>query len=237
MKSRRTLIFGGLAILVVILYAGRQWLLPLPARWLDVGGQPRHSDCAFVLGGDASTRAVAAAVLVRRGWAAEVLVPRTVDHREPSQRIVPAEHELIRRVLLQRGVPNKAIHDLGRDINSTYDEARALARFLDNSPEKRVLVVTNSYHTRRTRWTFSRVLGTRATQVVFVSAPDDSFPAEGWWRSGKGAETIIGEYLKLAVYVLRYTSFLYGLAGAIVIFIAIRFLRARLGPHAFAAGH
>lgn len=97
--------------------------------------------------------------------------------------IVPADHELNRRVLLKRGVAAADVAILPAAAASTYDEAVALAAFLQKRPNASVIVVTNDCHTRRSRWVFTRVLGEHAGQVSFVSAPTDEFPMDRWWRS------------------------------------------------------
>ena len=113
-------------------------------------------------------------------------------------------HEIDRQVLLKRGVPDDHITILPGQAATTYDEAMALAAFLEDRPQSRVLVVTNDFHTRRSRWIFARVLADRAGHVSFVSAPTDEFPMDGWWRSQLGFAAIAAEYPKLVFYAARY---------------------------------
>ncbi|MEN6498174.1 MAG: YdcF family protein [Thermoguttaceae bacterium] len=227
MKRRRWLILGATLALILTLYFGSDRLLPLPARWLDVGDRPRRADYVLVLGGDAGTRAVAAAMLVRRKYASTVLVPRTVDCRAPDQMVLPPEHELIRRVLVRCGVAEHAIRYLGGKVDSTYDEVFALAKVLDEAPDKRVLVVTNGYHSRRARWILSRALGAKASQAMVVSAPVEGYTAENWWRSEEGFQAVVGEFAKMAIYGLCYGYLLHGLALGLVVIITVQVARRR----------
>lgn len=227
MKRRRWLILGATLALILTLYIGSDRLLPLPARWLDVGDRPRRADYVLVLGGDAGTRAVAAAMLVRRKYASTVLVPRTVDCRAPDQMVPPPEHELIRRVLVRCGVAEHAIRYLEGRVDSTYDEILALAKVLDGAPDKRVLVVTNGYHTRRARWVLHRGLGAKARQAMVVSAPVEAYSVENWWRSEEGFQTVVGEFVKLTIYGARYGYLLHGLILGLVVIIAVHVARRR----------
>jgi uncharacterized SAM-binding protein YcdF (DUF218 family) len=227
MKRRRWLVLGATLALILTLYFGSDRLLPLPARWLDVGDRPRRADYVLVLGGDAGTRAVAAAMLVRRKYASTVLVPRTVDWRAPDQMVLPPEHELIRRVLVRCGVAEHAIRYLEGKVDSTYDEILALAKVLDGAPDMRVLVVTNGYHTRRARWILHRGLGAKASQAMVVSAPVETYSVENWWRSEEGFQIVVGELVKMAIYGVRYGFFLHGLVVGLAVILAFQAARRR----------
>jgi uncharacterized SAM-binding protein YcdF (DUF218 family) len=169
----------------------------------------------MVLGGDVATRPFVAASLVKLGLARTVLLPRMIRLPGDEEAIFPYGEELAREVLLRRGVPKERILIIGQPCSHTATEAQVLKEWLDGSPGTQVAVVTSSYHTRRARWIFRTLLGCSAEQVSFVSAPWDSFPAERWWRSETGLVVILGEYLKLAFYVLYYGSGVYWIAGLV----------------------
>jgi uncharacterized SAM-binding protein YcdF (DUF218 family) len=140
---------------------------------------------------------------------------------------VPAEHLLNLRVLLACGVPREKIVVLAGQARSTYDEALALAEHLAAAPKQRLLVVTNGYHTRRARWIFSRVLGGEAQRLTLISTPTEEFQPDAWWQDEKGFSIILGEYLKLGFYGLRYGWLGYELAAGVVLWLAWRWHRRR----------
>ncbi len=217
-----------LVLLLTLLYASRNTCLPALAEWLDVGEKPHPAECIYILGGDASTRPLAAAVLVRHGLARRVLVPRVADQRRPRDKIFPAEHEMVREVLVRRGVPEAAIEYVGNGVTSTFDEARTLAAYLEDKPKLRVLVVTNGYHTRRARWVVNRMLGTQSRQVSLVSAPTDEISTETWWQSELGLSRVVGEWLKFLLYLGRYGDLLYWLGGlGVAMAVLVAFWRRR----------
>ncbi len=143
-------------------------------------------------------------------------VPFAAVTAAPSQDagdpFLPSE-EIVRRVLIERGVAPSDIHVLPGPVATTYDEATALAVFLCQRPEARVLVVTDSYHTRRSRWIMDRTLADHAWQVTVVGAPVDEFDVNRWWCSEVGFTTITAEYLKLAFYLVSYSRFGWWLAA------------------------
>ena len=133
--------------------------------------------------------------------AQRVLVTTVAIH--PEQDFTPPDHELNMRVLRACGVPAKDIVLLPGQAVSTRDEAQALAEYLAATPGQRLLVVTNGYHTRRARWIFNRLLGSRAGRITLISVRPDDFRPEVWWQDEKGFSTISGECIKLGFYGLR----------------------------------
>jgi uncharacterized SAM-binding protein YcdF (DUF218 family) len=216
--------------LLAVLYLARGTLLPAAAAWLDVGRPPQSADAIMLLTGDAETRAFAAAALYKAGWAPRIVLS-TVANRPPpqdpldEQSKLPREHEINLRVLLACGVPRSKVVILDGQARSTYDEAVALAAYLAESSPQRLLVVTNGYHTRRARWIFQRVLGGQATRIAAISAPMDDLQADNWWRSEEGFAIILGEYLKLGFYGLRYGNLGYGAAVLVLLLVVLVYRR------------
>jgi len=226
---------GGLVLLVCVvaclvggLVATRGVLLPLVAHWLDVGQRPRASDYVMVLGGEENTRPFVGAALVNTGLAKKALL----THIKPSEDVLRGVslpiHEINRHILVHRGVAPRDILILGHQITHTQGEAEALATFLAASPDVRITVVTSNYHTRRARWIFAQVLGDRSRQISFVSAPAYDFHADNWWQIDKGVQTVVGEYLKLVFYGLRYGRLGYWGVAAFVTMLAVWAYRRRL---------
>ncbi len=217
------IILGGLTAFAAATNEG----LRNAVRWLDVGEQPRPSDCVFVLGGGVEARPLAAAALVRCGLAKKVLVAHVAPPVEARDGISPPEHELAIRVLVMRGVRREDIVVLGHNVLSTYDEARALGDYLQTSPNAHVIVPTHEFHTRRTRWILSQVLGDRVRQVSLFSIPSEDFRPEIWWETEEGFITVTSEILKLTFYWFRYGRawYLAGLAVAMLVSLVFYWMR------------
>lgn len=187
-----------------LLYANRVRLLTGAARFLDVGDVPGPVDYVLVLGGGSESRPFVAAALLRTGLARKALVPTIRAAPETETGVHPTEHDLIQKVLRCRGVSADRIQLLPGECDSTIDEARSLARFLEGAPGATVAVVTHTYHTRRTRLVFRRQLGECGAQVRFLAAPTDDFDETNWWLSETGFQTYLTEYTKLAYTLARY---------------------------------
>jgi uncharacterized SAM-binding protein YcdF (DUF218 family) len=229
MRLKRRLLLGLLllAIALTVSWAMRPHLLRAMARWLDVGQPPRQAECLMILGGDQNTRPFVAAALVKAGFARHVLVTPPKIESWPNEMTIPPTHEVNRRVLLKLGIPSRDITILPTTAETTYDEAQALADFLRDRPDVRVLVVTSDFHTRRSRWVFARALGGQSRQVSFVSAPSDDFRPDCWWRDETGFVAITAEYLKLVFYVTWYGHFGYWLLACGGLALVAKWVRIR----------
>jgi uncharacterized SAM-binding protein YcdF (DUF218 family) len=194
-----------LAAVLLGLYVGRHRVLPALARFLDVSEPAQATDYVMVLGGDLETRPFAAAAFLRAGLARKALMANIQPSVDSLDGIVASEQDLIRAVLVRQGVAPDAIGRLpGKECRSTFDEACALAEFLAAEPDSSVTVVTSSYHTRRVRMIFRKVLGERAVRVHFRGVPSDGFNENNWWHFEGGLLAYLNEYLKLAFYLVRY---------------------------------
>ncbi|MEX0938229.1 MAG: YdcF family protein [Pirellulales bacterium] len=222
----------GCLLTLVILVAGigilvgtRETTLPAVGQWLDVGQLPRSADYVMVLAGDNTSRPFAAAALVKSGYARRVLLTEIPLSEEERAGLRPPYGELARRVFESRGVERERVADLPGECRTTYDEARALAAWIEDKPDARVAVVTTAYHTRRARWIVQTVLADQADQAYFVSVPPDGFDGSNWWRYEEGVYAYVREYLKLGFYWLRYggvrVGVLVALAAVLVLAAAV----------------
>ncbi len=208
-RRRRCAVALLLVAMLASAWAWREPLLIRTAEWLDVGQPPQRADYIMLLNGDENTRPFVAAAVVKQGFAPKVLIAEVAKKSPKGGLILPPMHEINRQVLIHRGIAPSDITILPASATTTRDEARALADFLKDRPDARVLVVTSDYHTRRSRWIFGKELGVQSRQLSFVSAPSDDFRLAHWWQDEAGFVAIGSEYLKLPFYLIRYGYFGY----------------------------
>lgn len=217
----RWVLVGSAVLLVALAVFGWRPLMRSAVGWLDVGTTPEPCDFVMVLGGGPTTRPFVAAAMVRLGLARTVLVPHMRRPRPDEEVFLPPEDQTVRELLLRRGVPSDQVRIVGHECEHTEAEARALKQCLDREPGTTATVVTDAFHTRRTRWVFCRVMGRDAERLRFVSAPTDRFLPSIWWRTEDGVDAVLGEYLKLLAYVFYYGRGVWGLAGMLGLAVAI----------------
>jgi uncharacterized SAM-binding protein YcdF (DUF218 family) len=100
-------------------------------------------------------------------------------------------------LLKKAGVPAELVqmvpsHIIGRD--RTYSSAIALRDWLreHDMQVRRLNIVTEAAHARRTRLLFEKALGSNVV-VGVIAVPSPDFDARRWWRYSEGVEEVVTE--------------------------------------------
>ena len=208
-------------------WSSRQVWLPSVGRWLDVGEVPRQVDYVMSLPGDEHYRPFVAAAMVNANLAERALIVQTEASPAELDGIALPSSELIRRVYLYCGVPESKLIVLTCRSASTADDIGALADFLQTQPRATVAIVTSDYHTRRSRWTFRRQLGSLANRLTIISAPNGEFNFDCWWQIENGFLQVTMEYIKLTAYAIVYGQVIWWLAAGALLIVVVRFVWKR----------
>jgi uncharacterized SAM-binding protein YcdF (DUF218 family) len=197
----------GLAI--VALAVGGAWLEHEPilrhgATWWAVSDELTHADAVVVLGGDLDVRTFAAADIYKRGLADKVLVSNVQMGRAERLGLIPSHTELNREVLLKLGVPEAAIAIVGENNSSTFEEAEAVRAWALQAQAKRIIIPTELFAARRTRWIFDRELGPVGIEALVHAFPPPGYTLDDWWRHRNGLIDFNNEVLKYLYYRVRY---------------------------------
>lgn len=201
-RSLRRRVFLGLIVLVVGAAAWGWWdhvrILTAMGNYLNAPSPSIHAELAFILGGGRSSRADYGAQLFKEGKVERFVLLGAGDLANVDGVVLLNEQQLLDGMLQALGVPPDRIERLPDVCESTEEEVKALKRYLDEHPHKSVVVITNDYHTRRSRWIFDKVFGADANTIQFAGAPTASARPNDWWKSIHGSYTYILEMMKLA---------------------------------------
>jgi uncharacterized SAM-binding protein YcdF (DUF218 family) len=107
---------------------------------------------------------------------------------------------------IAQGVPSDAIAFDDARVTSTYMEIERLKERIVQSPVpiSSVIIVSDPFHMRRTRWACRRILGGRV-EVQMAPVPFDQTPySRRWWSDRASRRYVREEYEKGLYYVLRY---------------------------------
>ncbi|MEZ6054716.1 MAG: YdcF family protein [Planctomycetaceae bacterium] len=221
---------GALLLVVVLVgmagFLARESILPHLSSWLNVGESPGCTDHVMILPGDETLRPLVGAAFVRVGLARDVLISQTKVSADEEDGISLPTSEIIRSIVRHRGIPDEKIVSLPGASRTTFDDARALAAYLESRHEDTVTVITNAFHTRRTRYIFQKVLGPKAERLRFVAAPNPGFADDNWWQQRSATRIVLSENLKLAFYYFRYGDRSWWV-GIVSVIIAIGFIAWR----------
>jgi len=203
-RSFKLIICFLLLFLAWILFA---WFL---AENLIVEKPLEKADAILILSGSSVylERTQKAALVYRQGIAPKILLTDDggLAGWSKTEKRNPKFVEVARNNLIAEGVPAENIEILEPQVSGTIYEAEVLRDKLEQTGWKSVLLVTSAYHTRRSLWTFERVLANRAVEIGIVSSPtgEQTPPPFIWWLSRKGWNLVAGEYVKSVYYRLNY---------------------------------
>ena len=175
-------------VFLAILYLVRVPLLRFAGEFWIVDDAPESSDVIIVLSGDNydAVRAARAAALFRAGMAPHVVATGR------SLRSYATTTDLMKRDLVDHGVPATAIIPLTHRADNTRDEAVAVSELVHSHGWKKILLVTSNYHTRRSEYIYERTLPP-GTQLRIISAPDIEYDPQSWWRTREGLKIFFHE--------------------------------------------
>ena len=184
---RRLIVAVGLLGLAACLAA--PWWLPSLAYFLIEAEEPSKADTIVVIGGDWSgQRILRACELSHQGFAPTVLVSGPMD--------VYGVREDVLSIALARSHGHAGCNMEGVPVNaeSTKDEAEKLGAELRRRGFRRVLIVTNDFHTRRAGRLWRQTAP--YLDIHMVAAPTNRFDPLTWWKDRQARKTLFLEWVK-----------------------------------------
>lgn len=197
-------------IFIIFLLAFGIWIFVAPylAENLIIEKKLEKANAILVLGGSSTylERTQKAAELFNAGVSDKVLLTNDGGRGgwDNVNQINPTFAELAKRNLINQGVSPDKIEILNDEVTGTIWEARLLKTIAKERNYKSILLATSAYHTRRSLWTFEKIMAEDNVQIGIESAetgiqtPKPSL----WWLSFKGWSSVAGEYVKFVYYWL-----------------------------------
>lgn len=196
-------------VLVVLLLLAAAWFARAPllrgvAWWWIIDEPPPTADAVVVPGGGVESRPFAAARLHAAGKAARVVFFRVAPSTTTELGLAPTEQELTRRVLVRCGVRPDRMVEIGDDVASSRDEALAVREWVRRSGARRLILLTDPFHTRRVRWLYRKELEGTGVSITTMVAPHPRYTPANWWRHEEGLIDFQNEVVKFLYYFLKY---------------------------------
>jgi uncharacterized SAM-binding protein YcdF (DUF218 family) len=192
-ERRRMITYAALLVCLISLIGLRAKWLPLLYSFLDVSEPPHQADFIVMLGGYNEFRLPVILNLYEQNYARQILISGCDSEAYEAALL-----------LYDAGVPSHAILLNDQGCDSTWEEARKVLAILQGESAGSALVVTNAWHTRRSRATYRRLNTDREIELTFVATTDEPFPTHNWWQDTLGQIIVRNEYLKLAYYLVKY---------------------------------
>ncbi|HLH09285.1 MAG TPA: YdcF family protein [Terriglobales bacterium] len=177
----------GLVVIVFAAFAGRILVVDSPSK----------ADAIVVLdGGRNDNRYYQGLEMLRAGFAPRMYLDALSDNRRYGHPDADYAQKFIQE---SAGPEANRVNVCPIQGDSTVAETAYVAKCLQSSGARSVLVVTSNFHTRRARAIFRKMLP--EYRVFVASAPDDQFGVN-WWRHREWAKTTLQEWQKLIFWEL-----------------------------------
>jgi uncharacterized SAM-binding protein YcdF (DUF218 family) len=206
---RRKIFFLAFLVLATILFLSHDYILRGIGRYLVISQQPKKAAVIVVLNGRDTERALAAVDLYAQGYANRIVLAHVTKQPGSDEFWKRVGKDWNSKIFFQRaveamGVPQGAFKLIGDGVTSTYDEAMVTRKFLEKTGYRSILLVTSKWHSKRAYLTFKSGLKKDGIAVTVIASKYDTFDPDSWWKSQVNIETVLGEYLHLAYYLLTF---------------------------------
>lgn len=192
------MISGPIIVVVVVFGTMRLWL-PALGRGLVMTPCEGQADAIVVLGGGGPERTMHGIQLYRRGVAPRLWF--TGDRALPEMSGF-TDGQMARDFAVREGIPAGDIGLL--DTSSTWEDGQQIAVVVKQKGLRRIVIVTNWYHSRRALAVIRRHLAGQSVQVYYSPSPTSTGCPDKWWVRDEPLVMVINEWIKIGLYAVKY---------------------------------
>jgi len=174
------------------------------ASFFVVDNATKGADAIILLAGNSGTRAPHAAKIYKEGYAPIVLV---TDPKSGALKKYPFQiddNKYSEMILDYEGVQNVAKIPSQKDgATSTIDEALDFGSYAKDKGFKRVILVTDEFHTKRSLYAFNKILKERLPGVIIEAsaARNVLYNENDWYLKEMGISNFLLEGVKFLLYI------------------------------------
>ena len=193
----------GIFVLLIILVGFTYLLLRGAGAYLIVADEMEPAKAVVVLSGGTESRMREALRLYNDNFGDVIILTETGEEIADLEVL----HSFDMRIqLMNNGVPSGNILVTSIEVRSTMDEAKAVLDLMSRRQLSSAIVVTDPYHTRRTRKIFNDIFQGSNIDLFIRPVRGSWFNSRSWFLSLQGWQFAILEYLKLIGYTLGIES-------------------------------
>ncbi len=171
-------VVAGLWVFRAVLLRGAAWALVADEACPDATAVSFDPDCDGVFD--------ILAGLVRQDRSRRVLLVAPLPLRVAQVGLVPGWEEICRKELQTRGISDRALVVISPPAQDAWQHAERLARWLNEHPHEKLLVLCDRFDSARRRAILHRVLEAEARRVRVRGLPRFTYDESNWWQSRRG---------------------------------------------------
>ncbi len=179
-------------------------LLTLYGTWFVVRNAQPGADAIICLSGDRETRTPECLRLWKNKFAPRLFVTQEKPKNKEFNQLELSHLEFAEAVTKRMKLDAKweLLPSLSDGATSTFDEAEDALVLAKAEGWKRIILVTDEFHTRRSLLAFEKVFEGSEVEVQVAGAPNEVFGVDDWWKSDRGILAYFGETIKYPIYLL-----------------------------------
>ena len=181
-----------------------QSILTNYAEFYTVNNATSGADAIVILSGGKATRIPHALNLFSEDYASRLLLTDGKKMNARFAHLFATNEEIALAMIaeLKLSVPIITVPSLKGGATSTFDEAYDLRKFSETAGFKRLILVTDAFHTRRAYHAFQTVFSGSEIHLEMSAAKNDFYNESNWWTSDQGISAYVLESIKYPVYLL-----------------------------------
>ena len=160
-------------------------------------------DLMVVLSGGAYDRGNEAVRLFKQGYAPFIVCPGgNLEHDFLIVGDTVYESDLTKKDILKGGIPDSLVTVL-KYGTSTIEEADTILGYCKEHHIKKIMVVSNLFHTRRAGKVYKKKFDKAGITVLMRGCHDSQFDEDHWWQNEYGLIGLNNEYMKSLYYFIK----------------------------------
>lgn len=193
-------------LIIFLIIAFRQEILSSYFNFFIVdttNSSKKDYDAIMILSGDITTRAQEGIELFQSGYSDKIYISTTKKRSNLYSHILKTKTELIKEIMEFENVQIDYIPSYKDGATSTLDEAKDMAYFLKQNPMKKILLVTNDFHSKRALYIFNKIFKkNNINTIVDIKAiMSNRYDSYNWYMNENSLLNFaILEPLKLILY-------------------------------------
>ena len=199
----------GMVVVTTLLFLFRVPILSRYAAWFSVNSAKPGADALVVLSGSMKNRLVCSVKAIKAGYSDKVLITDVRMETDLYPNILKGWTILADTIFKLEGINHQLIPSIkgpeGKGATSTFDEAYDIAKYCQDNKVKRIIILTDNFHTRRARYCFRKVfkITQTTTEIEVMGCKNSVFNEKNWWTTEDGLQQYVLEPIKFLIYSLR----------------------------------
>ena len=190
-------------LVITLIISNSSRLLTTYANFFSINNYEKGAGAIIILGGSADTRAKKGIELLKNGYSNRLLITKPASPIREYSEIMVDDFVNLKTILKHENIDFEIVEDINNGAKSTFDEARDLVFYLRKNNMKRIIIVTDSFHTRRAKYAIDKVFKIYNCNVIvqIAGAKNQIYDETNWWKTERGLNAYISEIFKYVFYL------------------------------------